>query len=184
VNTDLIVFRSTNADVLADWASLLDQRKADGDALHRFAAEVDPDHDRDLIQSGSSRTAVIGLGHTPGWPVPTGWRDVSNRGVIHIVPRLSTKAGKAAAKRLGELQPADPRTMLANRHGVPTAFFGSSAEGVRMFSPGVRQLGDALYVTWGAEPETPHDPAKWERVKLSDYYAAVEQADEVEAVAS
>lgn len=175
MTADLVVYRSTHPDVLATWDELREHRREIGAKLHEFARAVDPERDRNIVGDGSGER-VNGLAHDPDWPVPAGWR-VVNRGLLHIVPRLSTKAGKAAAERLSRLQPQDPRHVLSVKHGIPSAFFGGSGDsmpGIRFYSPGVQQLGDALYVTWARQPEEPHDPAKWEPVKLSEYYAAIE----------
>jgi hypothetical protein len=103
------------------------------------------------------------------WPddaaVPPGWRrPAKERG--RIVPRLSTTAGKHAAKALAALAEPDVRSEVA-KLGLPALAF----IGFHGYRPGIRFEDDGVWVTYGdrAVAEQVGEKAEqhgWERVPL------------------
>lgn len=177
--TTRTAYRSTHPTVLAAWRAtqeqadeIVRQRKALLDELG-FTG-------RPVLVHGQR---IIGVGHLDEHgPVPDGWRRDRDTADV-IVPDRRRAAGKALAARLDALTMPDPRRDLPSC-GMPEA--ASSAPRGRMYWPGMQLLGDAVYVTWGCDPERVEengqvDPAVWERVRLSEYYAAVEATEAAEA---
>lgn len=99
-----------------------------------------------------------------GDDLPKGWRTDKHGAVV---PHKGTREGKAYAARLAAIPPLDD--VVLRLVGMPNWSMG----GGRMWSPGIRFADGEMFVTWGSEPDGV-DPEKWERVKLSVYYAAIE----------
>lgn len=174
--SDLVVFRSTDPAVRA---AFLDARKRYDDwavAIAELAREVHPDAKPMVTHSwGMERFGGI----TKVDPVPDGWRIDQQRAGYSpmLVPRRSTKEGKAWLKRIEELRSGP--NVRASLLGMP----GGGAAGLAYESPGIEIYDDCLYVIWGHDPAdldmgwNPQeaadevDPKLWERVKLSQYYA-------------
>ncbi|REF00240.1 hypothetical protein [Thermomonospora umbrina] len=168
-----VVYRSTHPDVLAHW-----DRAGSADAQTAWRARVDqviadlgfPGR-RFATSDGLRGVKVTGVEHPKDEPVPAGWRrDGSLPGAI--TPDRRRRLGKEVAERLDGLAAPNPRRDLPG--GMPDVAFSS----LRLMRPGVARLGDAVVVTWSAEIDSGDaehiDPAVWERIRLSEYYAAVE----------
>ncbi|HEX9355648.1 MAG TPA: hypothetical protein VF933_17750 [Streptosporangiaceae bacterium] len=132
-------------------------------------------------QSGLQPGRFFGI-HVPrAAEPPKGWRHSHTADCA--VPGKRTTIGRALAARLDEIQhPGDPMRHLP---GMPSAMLHAG----RLVTPGIRLLedGQAIYVTWTAEPDGARgigsaeplrvDHRLWQRVRLSEHYAAVERAD-------
>lgn len=170
---DLTVYRTTAATAIIAWHAAASAREDWAKDMQAFLEEHDLG-DRNVYISHGGRP--LGITHTDGDPVPNGWRIDARTG--HLMPRLKTRTGKQIDARLGELRQPDPRH---NMPGMPMECFVSLA----LLTCGMRLLGDVLYVTWSRPiPEQQVDLTIWERIKLSEYYAAREADTSAEAVAS
>ncbi|MER7213548.1 hypothetical protein ABT340_41345 [Streptosporangium sp. NPDC000239] len=166
---DKTVYRSTHPDVLKIW-DVADTATRDWHAqVEMFLAEHDLAGRKVYFSSASS--TVLGVEHVDGEEVPCGWRVHRSQG--YLVPRLTTKEGKLLNARLTELKRPDPRDQVP---GMPKNCLADAS----FLTCGMQFMGGALYVTWSKPiPEKQVDSTIWERVKLSEYYAAVEAAEEV-----
>jgi hypothetical protein len=179
---DLIAYRSTDPDVLAavDAAyeaitAYVKQEQAvlDGAGLGHYKVWA--------TSNGWTPRRFLGLDIPEGESPPPGWR--MNR--EYAVPDKRTAAGKHISAAIAAVRhPGDPRHALI---GMPPDVLTPGG----FQSCGMRRIGDALYVTWrNCDPAGAVrsftagafeiDAAKWERVPLSAYYAAVE-AEESDA---
>ncbi|GAA3958327.1 hypothetical protein GCM10023085_45950 [Actinomadura viridis] len=165
-----VVYKSAHPDVLAHW-----ENTASTSAQRQWRETVEETIadlgflGRRFATQGSTR--VIGVEHPQDEDIPEGWR--RDRSLPEaIVPALRTSAGRKIDARLATLTRPDPRKDLPG--GMPEVGFD-----MRRFAyPGVAKHGDAVYVTWSIDPAVSDadkiDPAVWQRIKLSEYYAALE----------
>jgi hypothetical protein len=177
---DPIVYRSTHPDVLAHWEKTgsADAQNAWREQVRDVLAELGFSRDRKFATtSGFRDTEVTGVEYPEGEDIPVGWkrnRDLSTA----ITPDKRRAAGKRAAARLAEVTMPNPRHAMPGE--MPGACFAGT--GMALMRPGIARHGDAVYVTWSRELEQPTadnlDPAVWERVKLSEYYAAKEKVEQ------
>jgi hypothetical protein len=194
--TDLTAYRSTHPDVLAvieQYRADIKQWHADSDALLKELGFTDRSF---MVCTSMGRRWITGVEYRDGDPVPTGWRVWKDRsGQNTLTPHKARKAGQAATAKIQSCPVPDlPQSHLP---GMPGDRICNGA----WRSPGLREMAGAVYVTWAADPlpEIPADGpereahlgdvdrrirlnndvdlAYWERVKLSEYYAAVEAAD-------
>lgn len=171
---DKTVYRSTHPDALAHEdgykAAHANWKKRVDEAL----VELGFPASRNIAMRGDR---VTGIEHPDSEPVPDGWRRDPKLS-SSITPFRSRKRGREIAAVLDGLTRPDPRRGLPG--GMPHV---AMAKGRMLFMhPGLRRVGDAVFVVWSAEPDDGDmrhlDPAIWERIKLSEYYAAVEAAEE------
>jgi hypothetical protein len=163
-----VVYRTSHPDALAAWHSAAAAREAWADQMKAFLDEHGFGN-RSVYIGHSGR--VLGINHEQGDDVPDGWRVDSRTG--HLMPRLAKKAGKAIDARLAELHQPDPRDAMP---GMPKECFVSLA----LLTCGLALIEGALYATWSRPiPEDQVDLTVWERIKLSEYYAAVEAQQDV-----
>ncbi|MFD9950545.1 hypothetical protein ACFWYW_57545 [Nonomuraea sp. NPDC059023] len=169
--SDKVVYRSTHPDVLAAWGFAARAREEWADQMKAFLDEHGLG--KRTVWTYNVTGEVFGI-EDNGDDIPDGWRVDSRTG--HLMPKLATKRGKAISARLKELPQPDPR---ASMPGMPAECFVSLARLVC----GLAELGGALYATWSREiSESEVDASLWERVKLSEYYAAVEAHEAAQAV--
>jgi hypothetical protein len=115
-------------------------------------------------------------------PAPENWRRDSQRD--RYVPDRRRKQGKIIQAALDELGKRHPGNLLSVLTGMPARSFPSLS---RHQTPGVYIPldEDAVYVHWNDDPEMvsewngaraadPVDHGIWERIPLSEYYAARE----------
>ena len=137
--------------------------------------------------SGWSPGRFSGLAIPDGEQPPAGWR----MGSRFAVPDKRVKAGKQVAAALDAVKhPGDPLLKLTGM--LPDA----EADRGGFSSPGVRLMENrtAVYAIWSFSPEGRQsflggrdaviDFGRWERVKLSEYYAEVERHEAGRAVSS
>ncbi|MFC9973607.1 hypothetical protein ACFVH6_22200 [Spirillospora sp. NPDC127200] len=167
---DPIAYRSTHPDVLAHWENTASAaaQQAWRDRVNAAIADLGfPD--RKFATAG--RFTVIGVEHPEDEPIPDGWRRDRDLPTA-IVPARRTKTGKDIGRRLDALHRPSPRRDLPG--GMPEVAFARHS----FMRCGVELLGGAVYVTWSDEldeADARHiDPQVWERVRLSQYYAARE----------
>lgn len=175
---DLAVYRSTHQDVLAIWHSAHEQAKDIGRKRRALLDELGFEGRQALIAEHN----IIGVEHRQeDGPIPEGWRRDS-RTAGAIVPDRRRAVGKKLGKRLDGLTMPDLRKIMPG--GMPHMVWNLAVN--KLHWPGFEFMGGALYVKWGCDPAQVEraetlDLEVWERVKLSEYYAAVER--EAEAVA-
>jgi hypothetical protein len=162
---DLTVYRTRRPEIVAIWDAAMEARKEWAEKVKAFQAEHG--------LRGREVYCYEPAGHIAGFSEdgsepPAGWRVDQRRHIL--VPRLSTRPGKAIGEQLGTLKQPDPRNNLP---GMPAECFA----GLRLLTCGLalRENGSALYVTWSAPiDEKRVDLDVWEQVKLSEYYAVLE----------
>ena len=169
-----VAYRSTHPDVLAHW-----DNTASAQAQTAWRERVDAAI-ADLGFPGrrfatKDETRVVGVEHPHDEPVPDAWRrDRKNPDVI--VPARRTKAGRDIHDRLATLARPCPR------HNLPGGMPKMAISGLALMHPGVDRIGDTVYVTWSGELKGGDadrvDLDVWQRIKLSEYYAAVEAAED------
>lgn len=175
---DRVVYRSTHPDVLAHWEKTgsAEAQQAWRERVNQTLAELGFADRRFATTDGFETIEVTGVEHQDGEEIPVGWK-TTKKLFGAIVPDKRRAAGKRAAERLATLTAPSPRRKLPG--GMPGACFASA--GFALMRPGLARHGDAVYVTWSDELEEPTadkiDPAVWERVKLSEYYAVLERED-------
>lgn len=122
--------------------------------------------------------------------IPDGWmlKDPS-RGEPRIVPKRNSKAGKElyAALHCGEKFP----TYLAAFGGMPEVAMVKEDPHTWFHPAWMIWLDEGeMFVTWNCDPDrsdggwskvTEVDPKVWERIPLSEYYAALEARDKAKA---
>jgi hypothetical protein len=177
--SDPTVYRSRDPEVVQAWIDATDaisgyvqqtQRVLDACGLAGYQAY--------RHSSGWSPGRFSGLAVPEGEKAPAGWRMLER----YAVPDKRTKAGKQVAAALDAVKhPGDPLLKLTGM--LPDAQSGRGG----FSSPGVRLMENrtAVYVTWSFNPEGRHsflggrdaaiDFSRWERVKLSEYYAEAER---------
>jgi hypothetical protein len=196
--SDLTAYRSTHPDVLAvieKWRADMDKWHADSAALLTELGFTDRSF---MVHTSMGHRWISGIEYHADDPVPTGWRVWKDRnGQSILTPHKGRKAGKDAQAKLQTCKV--PNLPQANLPGMPGDRICNGA----WRSPGLREMAGAVYVTWTADalPEIPAsgpareahlgdderqrkivlandvDLAIWERLKLSEYYAAVEAAE-------
>jgi hypothetical protein len=165
------VYRSTHDAALAAW-----------DAAHARAEEIGKARRALLDELGfAGRPAliderdIIGVQHLPEHgPIPSGWRhdrDTSNA----IVPDKRNREGKTVAEKLGKLRMPGRGALLVG--GLPEMALDLDTS--RAHWPSIARMDGAIYVRYGCDPEKKErgnriDFQIWERIKLSEYYLAVE----------
>jgi hypothetical protein len=176
--SDKTVYRSTHPDVLKVW-----------DDAHKRAEEIDKARRALLDELGfEGRPGLIddvgiyGVQHLDEHgPVPDGWlRDRRTEGAI--VPDRRRKLGREVAGKFKGLTMPDLRRLLPG--GMPSTVL--HLEISKRFWPAIKRFDDAVYVVWGCDPEQLERADRinsevWERVKLSEYYAAVEVHEAAQA---
>lgn len=175
-----VAYRSDHPDVLVCVTRYQDEMADWERRLATFTAEQFGDDRRPyLFHSSISGTRLGGFevrgdeGRTP----PAGWR--VDRKHWMLVPFRTKKEGKAIAKAFDLLDPPqDPRQTVP---GMPSCTFAALPH---IYSPAMHQLGDAVYVKWPVEPtDGKVDADIWQRIPLSEFYAAVEAHEAAGATA-
>lgn len=163
---DLTVYRSFHPDVVKHWqageAAVIAWR---GD-VKALLAELGMDHR--TVWTHDLTGEIDGLDYDDR-DVPDGWRVDARSG--RLVPRRSTKPGKAIAAKLDALRMPDPRVSLP---GMPS----TCLVGDGLLTCGLQLMKGALYATWSRPiPEQRVDLMTWQPLKLSEYYAVLELED-------
>jgi hypothetical protein len=183
MSDDTFVYRSTEPGVLALEATWLAEDAAYKRKVKAFKRKhpIKDGHGklRPLLVTRSNGERVVGY-ECWGGDVPEGWK--FERKMSTLSPKRGTKIGKAIAADMDACTLRDLRRDLAD-HGMISHHFGSFANGgFGIAHPGVEFMDGACWVTWSLElkpdPTKGYDPAKWEPVKLSAYYAAKERNEE------
>lgn len=177
----LTVFASSRADIVAlepryQKAHRAWRRRAKSLLRELGLAE------RNIMTEGGWRSTrrFVGVSWSYNEDPPEGWKFDGKHCVL--LPRMSTKAGKAIADKLAACQPpTDPRDELP---GMPAHHL----DGLRACAPGLeirnRDVLATVYVKWGcALPLDRVDLGIWRQVPLSEYYALVE-AEEQQAAST
>ncbi|MEV0382322.1 hypothetical protein [Nonomuraea sp. NPDC050643] len=169
---DQTVYRTRDESVLSAWR---DAERQVADWRTRFDAgcvSLGIDLTQVIANTWSGR--IKGVRHTVGDPIPDGWRYDKREGLL--MPALRTPAGRRLAMVLDGLKRPMPADELP---GMPYVHLTEGGL-VRVTA---RLMGDgALYAEWPCRISESHgvDLTIWEPVKLSEYYAAREAADEAE----
>lgn len=185
MSSDPIVYRSADPAVVQAWK---DAEAAINAYVKQTQAVLDDaglGRYRVYRNNGWSPGKFAGLAIPQDEFPPDGWRQ--NKAREYATPDKRLKAGKQIAAALEAVKhPGDPLHKLI---GMPA----DTLSGGGFSSPGVRLLEDrtALYVLWRLDPDgresfsskSTVDHGLWKRVRLSEYYAACEQADEAKKTA-
>jgi hypothetical protein len=166
---DLTVYRTTDPAVLATWHATHTAIEEWRQRVEALMAELGMSSRQIWYDEVSGE--VYGVSRD-GDAIPEGWRYDQRRHCL--VPRRSTKEGKAIGARLDAMRRPDPRAL----QGMPRTTF--AADQPLLMTCGVDEMAGALYVRWsGQVREAEVDLTIWARVKLSEYYAVREAAEEV-----
>lgn len=175
-----VVYRSSHPDVLAHWdnTASAEAQTAWRERVETAIADLGFPGRRFATQNDIH---VVGVEHPHGDPVPEGWRrDRKNSDVI--VPARRTKAGRDIDDKLTALARPCPR------HDLPGGMPKMAFSGLALMHPGVERHGETVYVSWSGELTGRDaecvDTAVWQRIKLSDYYAVLEAAQDAASEAS
>ena len=190
---EIFVYRTRNADVVAGWKDMGEQKQAWSKRIEKWAREKSkPDKKRRPIVNDGHWDAGGLVGLEAFYPadygkdaqLPEGWRLQKNsRGMDYLVPRMSLKAGKALAAEIGEINRQCPD--MRRLPGMPRHAGIFASPGVEL-----REDGQALYVLWSSKPYEGDDREDrvnfeiWEKVPLSEYWAVVEREAPDEAAAT
>jgi hypothetical protein len=185
---DLVVYRSEHPDVLAVIADFEAEHKAWDEKAHALLAELGFADRAWMVRHLSDGMRITGVAVRDGdrENPPAGWKVAEGDRPV-LTPDKRRKAGKDAQARIDKCQPpTHPRVRLP---GMPGVYFSEH----RIHYPNLRDLGDgAIYVEWSTEvPELAADGDDkrrasgvdlgiWQRIKLSEFYAAVEAHEEAE----
>lgn len=168
-----VVYRSTHPDVLAHHATYTERVTAWHHQLKATIAELGFEG----ANVWMSDNAVVGIVRPRGAEVPDGWRWDKKASEPVIVPARKTAEGKRLGRLLDGLARPDVRNQMPG--GMPR--YTTAAREIAFLLCGFQPVGDAVFVTWSSEirPSDAEriDPAVWERVALSVYYAAREAAE-------
>ena len=163
-------YKNTDLAALAAWNTAVEQhREASRNALD--GAERIGKNKGLMVQRSIGEEEFVGLAPIDPADPPEGWRYVRNR----FEPRRG-KAGDNARAWLKSVQLPQLRDIM-QQHGLPKILF----KGGMMRTPGMFMHDGVIYASYTAEPDD-IGPA-WERIPLSEYYAAQEQADSTKAAA-
>jgi hypothetical protein len=196
VSDFIACYRSSAADVITAWDAYGEDRKRFGADIEALTAEMWPE----AVEGHKPEPIVTRWSFDPGkrkligwsWPwgvhAPEGWR-VDKKAVgwsQMVTPKRSTKEGKVLAKRLDSVRPV----ARLDLPGMPLSLLLLPES----HSAAVERHGDALYVGWGVDIEahdhrsTPGGKALdlelWQRIKVSEFFAARESDPEYERTAS
>ncbi len=173
------VYRTRRPDVLAVALAYGEAYTAWRERVVALLAELGFPGRTPLILGGFLRYRLTGIECEPDEHPPPGWRVAETNGHWALVCDQRTKIGKAARAQLDAAEPPrDPRLDLP---GMPAQHW----IGHRILHPAMQVLEDdkALYITWREAPESGIDATIWERVPLSEFYAAVEAHDSAKEAA-
>ncbi|MFI6496840.1 hypothetical protein [Nonomuraea typhae] len=166
--SDKVVYRSTHPEVLAAWEAKKQKMTDVYEQRRKLLDELGFEGRPALITD----TQIHGV-QFAGADIPAGWRADYQFGNA-IIPNKRTKIGKQIAKRFEELHTPNPRALV----GMP----GTDVELGRWAECGLREMDGALFVTWPRPiDEKRIDLDRWERVKLSEFYATVEAHEAAQA---
>ncbi len=188
-------YRSSAHDVIAAWDAYGEDRKRFAADLDALTAEIWPEpmegHELRPVVTTSSwdpgKRKLIGWSWPWGVKPPEGWK--VEKGPEYgqtISPKRSTKDGKALAKRIDAVRQVAPLELP----GMPLNVLALPA----IYTCAAERHGDTIYVGWGFDVEghdhrsspggKPLDLDKWERIKVSEFFAAREDDLEYAGAAS
>jgi hypothetical protein len=174
MSTDKVVYKSTHPDVLAHHIRHTERSTA----WHHQLKTAIADLGFEGANVWMADNTVAGIVRPRGAEVPHGWRWDRTAAEPVIVPARKTAEGKRLGRLLEGLTRPDVRTQMPG--GMPR--HSTAAREIAFLSCGFVQVGGAVFVTWSTEIRSSDadriDPAVWERIKLSEFYAAIEAQSE------
>lgn len=166
-----VAFKATQPTLIADYLAAREVAVAEFNTKTDAFKESIGGHDLFGTAFFDGGWSIAGF-NTPNsfMELPAGWR---REGRLKAVPARRTPEGKEHAKTLASLR------LPGNTYpGCPNMLF---AEGYSVY-PRVAKVGDDYFLTLSMvlrdEPNNSLDPEVWEQVKLSEYHAALESAQE------
>jgi hypothetical protein len=164
-DTPKCAFKTTDPAVVADWEATAQQIRDIGNRAVDEPKAIGKNKGL-MIQRGIGDESFVGLAPEDPDDVPEGWRLVRGQ----LEPRRG-RPGEQARAWLDSVQlPSMRKAMEA--HGMPQLTFG----GGRMRVPAMFMYDGAVWVLHGIEPDGEVGPA-WERIRISEFYAAQEDAE-------
>uniref|UniRef100_UPI003F494273 hypothetical protein n=1 Tax=Nonomuraea sp. CA-251285 TaxID=3240002 RepID=UPI003F494273 len=160
----ITIHRTTSIPVLAQYHDHLARQREWQTRLADWARRqrIAP---RPVLRHGD----IAGFAHTPGTPVPTGWR-LSNETPALLVPYIRTRAGRDLARDLGSLLP--PRDIRPLLPGIACPAITLMTRRLSHFALELHEGGTALYAVWdGHVGDSAGTPPTWETVDPGDYSA-------------
>lgn len=164
------VFKSTHPDVLAAWDKAESDWQTYRDAVNAFRDRY-PTQRVIVADLTEGRECVVGLDGDPANPPPGPWRWTLK---ARFVPDKRSNAGKLLAIEMKNLAYTPPPIP-----GQPGLIISDGL----WHSCGFHVYDGVAFADWSCGYETVErndrfDPTIWVRAKLSEYYAAVEAAEE------
>lgn len=177
------VYRSTHPDVL----TAVDRCRVDERAWRARADQLLAElgmagRDWCITTAFNSRSLLGVYATSADERPPRGWRTTTRKGRTVLVPSRGNMRGKRAAAALAACQPPDePASRMP---GMP----GDWIDKGRVHSPGLYQVGGAVWMTWGctlperlpgsplphlAHPDGVVELALWGRATVADFSAAM-----------
>lgn len=165
---DKTIYRTTDPRMTSLWAKWNAEKDEYVTQRDAFLAEYAPEGCALMLSSGFGGARPLGVS-VEGWSekVPDGWRLDRKHWVL--VPFKKTAQGKRIAVALATLKRRDQRADLV---GMPSFLM----DGFAWHQPGIEIHDDAMFVIWsdGGPPADEIDSTVWERVRLSEWYALIE----------
>lgn len=166
-------YKNTSPDTIAAWHTAAQQHRDASDRAITGAEAIGKNKGL-MVQRSIGEQEFVGLAPIDPTDPPEGWRYVRDR----FEPRRG-KAGDEARAWLKSVQLPQLRDVM-QRHGLPKILFKDGM----MRTPAMFEHGGAVYALYSAEPDEKDGlTADWQRIPLSEFYAAQEQADSGKATA-
>lgn len=164
-----IAYKTTNPEIVDAYRTTAEQAR---DVSNRAVTEAKQiGKNKGLMARRSlGDTEFVGLAPIDDTDPPEGWRYVRGQ----FEPRRG-KAGEDARAWLKSVQPPSVRDAM-NEFGLPRVVFGNG----RMGTPGMVLHDDTVWALFTVDPGDEIGPA-WEKCRLSEYYAAQEDVEAVNA---
>jgi hypothetical protein len=170
--SDKTAYRTADYAVLSAWKKYAEDREALRLKRHELALRFG----RNIMVRGSSfghGTTVVGFERTED----DRDGDTPHDGVLRVKkhdstvgPNIRRKAGKDLAEEMARL--SSPELSLP---GMPAWHMGDTDRGMAILRPALWHSDGTVYALWGSDSVPVDD--NWERISLSEYYAAKESHD-------
>lgn len=161
-----VAFKATDQVVIAGWKATAQQIREIGNRAVDEAKSIGKNKGL-MIQRSLDEERFVGLAPLDPTDPPEGWRLVRGQ----FEPRRG-KAGDDARAWLESVQLPSLRAVM-NHHGLPKVVFGQG----RMSTPGMFLHNDTVWASYSVPPAEDEVGPAWEKCRLSEFYAAQEDAN-------
>lgn len=165
-----VAYKTADPAIVAAWKSTAEQIRDIGNRAVDEAERIGKNKGL-MIRRGLDEERFVGLAPIDPSDPPEGWRYVREQ----FEPRRG-RAGEQAAAWLASVQLPSVREAM-KAHGMPNIVF----KGGFMRTPGMFLHNDTIWVRWGDEPDADEIGPAWQKCRLSEFYAAQEDSEQVSA---